>query len=382
MFYFNLIITEDKVSDAKPRMFDLCSAECGMSVCTEAVHTDLYPPTNLLSRKGNLKGFMAEYFIRPPVSLYFHFPFPLVLVKISMDTNIDKQSSIFFSIAGSTSTGPRCSPACTRRNQDVIDLTGEESNQNSEFKHNFIQLGVGSAVDGRIVFSNTAVTGYNETGYSLKDNSKTGILNRISILQLNILRTKESSVPCLKNLKIFVTPRAGRPAEKLLLEQALNTPEQSSTSFSFFGGSSLEDETSGCSKSDKSSSYQPGERTETPEEKIPTEFLDEITAELMLIPMVLPSGKFVDRGTLEKCNESQAMYGGLPRDPFSGRVYTENLKPVFCAELKSRIDAYLTQQNIDTRARTVGDAAAIDRFIKSKNSFKGTKRKHSSVLIN
>ena len=77
------------------------------------------------------------------------------------------------------------------------------------------------------------------------------------------------SVPCLKNLKIFVTPRAGRPAEKLLLEQALNTPEQSSTSFSFFGGSSLEDETSGCSKSDKSSSYQPGEeRTETSEEKV------------------------------------------------------------------------------------------------------------------
>ena len=79
----------------------------------------------------------------------------------------------------------------------------------------------------------------------------------------------EYSVPCLKNLKIFVIPRAGRPAEKLLLEQALNTPEQSSTSFSFFGGSSLEDETSGCAKNDKSSGFQAREeRTETPEEKV------------------------------------------------------------------------------------------------------------------
>ncbi len=65
--------------------------------------------------------------------------------------------------------------------------------------------GVGSAVDGRIVFSNTAVTGYNETGYSLKDNSKTGILNRISILQLNILRTKESRQTLfLNHLKLNV----------------------------------------------------------------------------------------------------------------------------------------------------------------------------------
>lgn len=30
----------------------------------------------------------------------------------------------------------------SRRNQDVIDLTGDDSNQNSELKHNFIQLGL------------------------------------------------------------------------------------------------------------------------------------------------------------------------------------------------------------------------------------------------
>ena len=50
------------------------------------------------------------------------------------------------------------------------------------------------------------------------------------------------SVPCLKNLKIIVKPRHGRHKDKLLLEQALNPTEKSSSLFSFFGGSSSNDE--------------------------------------------------------------------------------------------------------------------------------------------
>jgi hypothetical protein len=49
----------------------------------------------------------------------------------------------------------------------------------------------------------------------------------------------------------------------------------------------------------------------------------------------------VDRTTVEKCNVAQAAYGGPARDPFTGTPYSQRIKPVFNAALKSRIDRFL-----------------------------------------
>lgn len=54
---------------------------------------------------------------------------------------------------------------------------------------------------------------------------------------------------------------------------------------------------------------------------VPEQFLDEITYELMALPMLLPSGHFVDRSTLDKLQHTDSMYGRPPSDPFTG-IYT------------------------------------------------------------
>ncbi len=51
---------------------------------------------------------------------------------------------------------------------------------------------------------------------------------------------------------------------------------------------------------------------------VPVKFLDAITYEVMLIPMTLPSGHFVDRTTVNKLASNDAQYGRLPTDPFTG----------------------------------------------------------------
>ena len=51
---------------------------------------------------------------------------------------------------------------------------------------------------------------------------------------------------------------------------------------------------------------------------IPEQFLDEITFELMLLPMLLPSGHFVDQSTLERLAHTDSTYGRPPSDPFTG----------------------------------------------------------------
>ena len=52
--------------------------------------------------------------------------------------------------------------------------------------------------------------------------------------------------------------------------------------------------------------------------EIPSEFFDKITYEVMHIPMLLPSGHCVDRSTVEKLGNNDALYGRPPTDPFTG----------------------------------------------------------------
>lgn len=76
---------------------------------------------------------------------------------------------------------------------------------------------------------------------------------------------------------------------------------------------------------------------------IPDDFLDAITYEIMCQPIRLPCGLAVDANTLEKYYAEEAKFGRLPNDPFTGITFTETLKPVSDAALKSRIDTFITQ---------------------------------------
>lgn len=107
-------------------VYNLCEVECGMSICCDTVSSDLFPPSNLLSGSGNLRGFMAEYFIKPPVSLYLHLPFPVVLVEISAETTVGNQSSSVLAVSGSRRYSPRCSPTCskTENKRRRVELEG------------------------------------------------------------------------------------------------------------------------------------------------------------------------------------------------------------------------------------------------------------------
>ena len=52
--------------------------------------------------------------------------------------------------------------------------------------------------------------------------------------------------------------------------------------------------------------------------RVPERFLDEITCEIMVLPMLLPSGHYVDRSTLDRLQHTDSVYGRPPSDPFTG----------------------------------------------------------------
>ena len=61
----------------------------------------------------------------------------------------------------------------------------------------------------------------------------------------------------------------------------------------------------------------------------------------MDVPMLLPSGQYVDRSSLDNYNQIEAKWGRSANDPFTGLAFTETKKAIFDDKLKSRIDTFV-----------------------------------------
>lgn len=90
---------------------------------------------------------------------------------------------------------------------------------------------------------------------------------------------------------------------------------------------------------------------------IPEEFLDPITQEVMLLPMLLPSGVSVDNTTLEEHQKREATWGRAPNDPFTGVPFTSSSQPLPNPQLKGRIDQFLLQRGMMGRRGMLGRKA-------------------------
>lgn len=87
---------------------------------------------------------------------------------------------------------------------------------------------------------------------------------------------------------------------------------------------------------------------------IPEEFIDPITQEVMMLPMLLPSGVSVDSATLEEYQKREATWGRPPNDPFTGVPFTSTSQPVPNPQLKSRIDHFTLQKGVVQRDGMLG----------------------------
>lgn len=87
---------------------------------------------------------------------------------------------------------------------------------------------------------------------------------------------------------------------------------------------------------------------------VPDDFLDPITQEVMVLPMLLPSGMSVDNSTLEEHQKREATWGRAPNDPFTGVLFTSTSRPVPNPQLKSRIDQFLLKNGMTGMSRRLG----------------------------
>lgn len=157
-------------------------------------------------------------------------------------------------------------------------------------------------------------------------------LSSVAQLCISVPYVGASSVLGIKSLAVWGIPaRCCSPSELEQFQKAHYDSLQSNIS-SFFIPLPV---------STTSTSHSPNNASS--ETTIPEEFLDPLTQELMVLPMILPSGMVVDNSTLEKYEKREASWGRMPNDPFTGVNFTSDSKPLPNPHLKCRIDSLLLQ---------------------------------------
>ncbi|CAG9830034.1 unnamed protein product [Diabrotica balteata] len=280
-------------------MFNFLDSKLVPKVVCRTPATDNYEVDNLISNKyiDKIRGFISYSAIKPPVEVEFEFICPVNIHYIIINTTVGNQ---------------KCSG---------IELLAKK--QNSDY----ISIGKCIYENSGIVFcnsrkySNTQLPPNCDTSFHLaffKSHTFQHFLNAQSI-KIIIFRT-EKSVPCIGSVEVWGIP--SKSCSKL----TVNTIGKLAT------GSKKE--ISGSTSESNSEEF-----------KIPEDFKDDLTYELMTIPMTLPSGKTIDQSTLEKQIESEKSFGRKPCDPFTGIKFNETLKPVINVGLKSRIDMFVLQNS-------------------------------------
>lgn len=108
---------------------------------------------------------------------------------------------------------------------------------------------------------------------------------------------------------------------------------------------------------------------------IPDDFIDPISCEVMVQPLILPSGKVIDSSTLKSHEKAELRWGRGPSDPFTGIPFSDSNKPIAASDLKSRIDKFLSDNSNVTELKN------MPRTLGTNTSFHMPQKQSCQVVV-
>ncbi|XP_029449604.1 RING finger protein 37 isoform X2 [Rhinatrema bivittatum] len=362
-------------------VINLCLPQFKPRIHCNKISADGYEVENLTSEdltKRN-RGFRSEYFIKPPVHVTLSFPFNIEICRINIDTSTGgPQHSTGLDIYTSTSPNKtawnsmdsHASPfACqTFSDKDIFTLVGKVVLKNQS-KVTFAHRGF----KPRPPFHQT------ESAFLYPDSSSQDLWNKgpsslsnVTHLKLVISHITGGSLLCIKRLEVWGQPAKSCPQE--VIDCLLQVVTESMIPNSGLQNPVLpaEGDFMACGNAERPQQNH-WELSDVLWD-VPEEFLDPITLEIMTFPILLPSGKVIDQSTLEKCNQSEAAWGRMPSDPFTGVAYSQHSQPLPHPPLKARIDSFFLQHGIPG-ANILGRAQIGPALVPSTIAVSSLKRK-------
>ncbi|XP_075428737.1 RING finger protein 37 isoform X1 [Ascaphus truei] len=339
--------------DCSARMvINLCLPQFRPSIVCNKISADGYEVENLLSEdlaKRN-RGFRCEYFIKPPVHITITFPLNIDICRINVDTSSGGHHP-FSGMDIYTST------SSTKTSWNSLDFNQYALAGQSFDKDPFTLVGKGLLKNqSKATFNNRGFKPrppFHQTEYvmsypgsSCQDlwNKGPYSLSNVTHLKICITHVAGGGLCSIKRVEVWGQPAKSCPKEVV---ESLHQVAYMSLPHGFGQprpSSPMESNHMSYSNSDNAQ-HSLSELANILQE-VPEEFLDPITLEVMTFPILLPSGKVIDQSTLDKCNQSEASWGRMPSDPFTGVPYSQQSQPLPHPSLKARIDYFLLQHSI------------------------------------
>lgn len=336
-------------------------------VSSESVTADHHSPTNLvaMSDSARNRGFRVEHYVRAPVTLDLDLSVPVTVSCVLFSPDLPAQAELRLDLSGSNERGNDQFKLC---HGTVIKGGGGEVvvvlKNPMSWKRNAAPLTMSS-----VMVCRSFACG--------------GVLQRAEVQLQECWLRASPALSCCRHLKLCISRWTGtRPvtlkwmeiwgilARKCSLEEAklfqmkqsacddteqssslskaavLPIPQyfhscdphlnpvyhshadpQSNHDFEYTKPSSILDSSGSCKEVEVGGSMRSeslcGEELQSHPaagRSTPERLLDEITFEVMEMPMILPSGHSVDQSTLDRLAQADAACGRPPIDPFTGNL--------------------------------------------------------------
>ncbi|XP_061184293.1 RING finger protein 37-like [Saccostrea echinata] len=356
-------------------LLNFCDSRLYPKISCDKVSVDGYDVKNLIS--GDLsnrqKGFLGEYFIKPPVTITLSFPCNIEIKNIIINPCVSAQKSsgleiqcylgtTVYSKSNQVKTGPLW--------EHVSEVSPKDKNAYEYiFSAVFSPIGKVQLTDpDTVCFENRLFQplSADQVGSFPKSPYKHHVelrgrnsraLSFVSDLNIRVTRTAAGRSVAIKSIEVWGQPSRSVPRS---VREKLNHLFCTSTLSNLvppFKERNILNQNS-CEQvlrdeDQKDRCYTEQTSVQLPRSsshleggvEIPEDFTDAISCEIMSVPILLPCEKNIDQSTLEKHNSAEASWGRLPSDPFTGVPYDNKNKPLPNVHLKLRIDKFMLENS-------------------------------------
>ncbi|XP_060043334.1 RING finger protein 37 isoform X2 [Erinaceus europaeus] len=336
-------------------VINLCLPQFRPRIHCNKISADGYEVENLISEDvtKRSRGFRTEYFIKPPVYVTVSFPFSVEICRINIDFTaggIQNVTGVEMYTSASSCRASWNIPECQSLGPTEPSIPDKEA----------------FTLVGKVLLKNQSQVVFSHRGFKARPpfgpleatlpspavvvqelwNKGPLSLSHVAHLKICITHVTGGAVPCIRRLEVWGQP--AKTCSQEVIDSVLLVASESLPQDLALQAPALPMESDCDPGAQSDSQHSPSSLQELAEviQDVPEEFLDPITLEIMPCPMLLPSGKVIDQSTLEKCNRSEATWGRVPSDPFTGVAFTPHSQPLPHPSLKARIDHFLLRHSV------------------------------------
>lgn len=313
------------------------------SVNCESVTADGYSCSNLISADPNTRsrGLRVEHYIRPPVTVTVNFCCPVKVSCILICPDLCEQAEMRVELSGSAGGTGQLKLLSARpllgRSGCLLVARGKHFDATIQ-KQELASL---PSLANMVVQRSYGYKDLKQSQHVESPLKHDRVLRHLRHLQLKVIRWTGPKPVNIKWLEVWGVVSSTCSGDEMSLflrrlKASKDSPDNNNINKCGQPPGMFTDRDSSDSTSQQLTLNSPSHSghvgglkgkivlgstsalTSNQSDEIPEQFLDELTFEVMVLPMLMPSGHYVDKSTVDKLAVGDATYGRPPTDPFTG----------------------------------------------------------------